>query len=499
MAIPKVCGIETEYGIVASGNNMASPINASSFLINAYVTKLQQEKPKWDFEDETPAKDARGFVADSQMALGPETHLVNSILTNGARYYVDHAHPEFSTPECASPLELVIWDKAGEAILNKSIDAAYEISDGQVNIAIYKNNSDKKGNSYGCHENYLVDRALDFNQIVTHLTPHLVTRQIYCGAGKLGCEVNSLNIENQVYQISQRADFFEELVGLETTIKRPIINTRDEPHANPAKYRRLHVIIGDANISQVATFLKVGTTAVILAMIEDAFIPNRNLEFLKPVKALKEISFDLKVNKALEMADGTTMSALEVQWELFDHAKKYINHAGSTFLGGDQVSEQLLSIWENVLTGLESDPMELEKDLDWVAKYQMISHYRERHNLNWDSHKLGALDLQYHDIRPERSLAGKLKLKSLVEQADIDYGVENPPDSTRAYFRGNCLRYYGSSILTANWDSIVFDLGKDPLRRVPMMEPLKGSKAHVSELFAESKSAADLLDKLDRE
>ena len=205
-----------------------------------------------------------------------ETHLVNAVLTNGARYYVDHAHPEYSTPECSNALELVVHDHAGELILTRSMEAASHLLPPGEEIVIYKNNSDGKGNSYGCHENYLVDRAVPFSRIVHGLTPHLVSRQIYAGAGKIGEEV-AHGGDAPVFQLSQRADFFEEEVGLETTLKRPIINTRDEPHADPQKYRRLHVIVGDANLAEVATFLKVGVTALVLAMIEDDFHAGRDL------------------------------------------------------------------------------------------------------------------------------------------------------------------------------------------------------------------------------
>src|SRR5437588_6368814 len=256
MALRKVCGIETEYGIVLRGGGESNPITASSLLINAYVSALARSKGGegrvgWDFEDESPGRDARGFAREGAMPPEVETHLVNAVLTNGARYYVDHAHPEFSTPECVDALELVCADKAGERVLARSMLAARRLLDAGQEVVVYKNNSDGKGNSYGCHENYLVDRALPFARIVRDLTPFFVTRQVFTGAGKLGVE--GQHGEREVpFQLTQRADFFEAEVGLETTLKRPIINTRDEPHADPEKYRRLHCIIGDANIGDVA-------------------------------------------------------------------------------------------------------------------------------------------------------------------------------------------------------------------------------------------------------
>ncbi|MHB1890979.1 MAG: proteasome accessory factor PafA2 family protein, partial [Acidimicrobiales bacterium] len=263
MAVPKVCGIETEYGIHHVGGD--NPVVSSSLLVNAYVTDLT--RAGWDFEDESPGNDARGFTREGAMPPEVETHLVNAVLTNGARYYVDHAHPELSTPECADPLEALRYDKAGEEVLRRSMRSVARLLPSGQKIVVYKNNSDGKGNSYGTHENYLMDRALPFAKLADLVTSHFVTRQIYTGAGKVGSEASSGR--DVVYQLSQRAEFFEEEVGLETTLKRPIVNTRDEPHADPKRFRRFHVIVGDANLAEVATFLKIGTTALVLALIED--------------------------------------------------------------------------------------------------------------------------------------------------------------------------------------------------------------------------------------
>ena len=279
MAIQKICGIETEYGIIVRGVAESNPIAASSVLINAYLHSLGTDSqrgpaPKvgWDFEDESPGRDARGDAPEDSLAPEVETHLVNAVLTNGARYYVDHAHPELSTPECADARSVVVWDRAAEVILARSMAAAREHLPPGQEIVVHKNNSDGKGNSYGCHENYLMDRATPFTQIVRQVTPHFVSRQIFTGSGKVGRELPGA--EQVDYQLTQRADFFEEEVGLETTLKRPIVNTRDEPHADAQRYRRLHVIVGDANLSEVATLLKVGTTVFVLAMIEDDVLPD---------------------------------------------------------------------------------------------------------------------------------------------------------------------------------------------------------------------------------
>src|SRR3989442_528446 len=299
MAIPKVCGIETEYGIVLRGAADSNPIAASSLLINAYVNELQR-KVGSDFEDEHPGNDARGFAREGAMAPEVETHLVNAVLTNGARYYVDHAHPEFSTPECADARECVRYDKAGELILQRSMSAAANVLPPDQSIVVYKNHPGRKGNSYGPHENYLMDRATPFGRIVQHLLPFLVTRQVFTGAGKVGTEVASAG--EVMFQLSQRADFFEEEVGLETTLKRPIVNTRDEPHADAQKYRRLHVIVGDANLCEVATYLKVGTLAIVLAMIEDDFI-DKDYSIVSPVPAMRTVSHDPTCRATVELVD----------------------------------------------------------------------------------------------------------------------------------------------------------------------------------------------------
>ncbi|MFZ6002542.1 MAG: depupylase/deamidase Dop [Actinomycetota bacterium] len=501
MAIPKVLGIETEYGIVIRGGE-SNPIAASSVLINAYVQELARagaatgsSRIGWDFEDEHPGNDARGFSTDGAMPPEVETHLVNAVLTNGARYYVDHAHPELSTPECADPRSIVVYDRAAERILQRSMTAAASLLPAGQEIVVYKNNSDRKGNSYGCHENYLMDRQVPFSRIVAHVMPHFITRQIYTGAGKVGTEAAGLTSADVPYQLTQRADFFEEEVGLETTLKRPIVNTRDEPHADAQKYRRLHVIVGDANLSEVATFLKVGTTALVLSMIEDDWL-TRDLLPARPVQALRQVSYDLTLAQPIELADGSSITALDAQWELHRRARKFADERGLECLGGDDVGEEVLRRWESVLAALESDPSQLSGQVDWVAKHRVIDGYRSRHDLRWDDARLAAMDLQYHDLRPSKSLAARVGLERMVTDEEIDIAVTEPPPDTRAYFRGRCLQRWPNSIVAANWDSLVFDVGGDPLRRVPMMEPLRGTQAHVGSLIDECESAEDLLQKL---
>ncbi len=382
MATTKVCGIETEYGIHSPGAEQ-NPISASSVLVNAYASDIEQ-KIGWDFEDETPGNDARGFAREGSLAPMVETHLANTVLTNGARFYVDHAHPEYSTPECLTPLECLVHDKAGEEVLRRAMTAAALRIPDQPAPIVYKNNSDGKGNSYGCHENYMMDRAVPFAKVIEGVVPHFVSRTIFTGSGKVGVETPALDADTVQFQISQRAEFFEEIVGLETTLKRPIVNTRDEPHADPSRFRRLHVIVGDANLSEIATLLKVGTTAIVLAMIEDDAGPTRNLALSDPVRAMHQVSADLSLARPLSLTDGSSATALEMQWELFGAARKYAEEHGLGALGDTgQVGALVLERWEAVLEGLESDPAALADTLDWVAKRQVLLAYQDRHGCGW--------------------------------------------------------------------------------------------------------------------
>src|SRR4051794_39864604 len=355
MALRKVFGLETEYGIQQRGAGESNPIAASSVLINAYVTELQR-RVGWDFEDESPGRDARGVAREGSMPPEGETHLVNAVLTNGARYYVDHAHPPYSSPECSDARQIVTWDKAGERILAASMEAAGRSMPNGQGIVVYKNNSDGKGNSYGTHENYLMDRQVPFGRIVQHVMPHFITRQIYTGAGKVGTEASSTFGLDVPFQLTSRADFFEEEVGLETTLKRPIVNTRDEPHADAQKYRRLHVIVGDANVAEVSTYLKVGVTAIVLCMIEDDVFGDKDFSLAAPVQSLRKVSYDVALTLPLELAHGGTMTALEIQWELFDLARKYAEDRGLEAVDS-VVGFDVLQRWESVLSALETDPM----------------------------------------------------------------------------------------------------------------------------------------------
>ena len=492
MAIPKVLGTETEYGIAASRVPDFNPVLSSSLLISTFAGALR--RIRWDYEQESPLRDARGFEPiPSREVSDEDLGLANVILPNGARYYVDHAHPEYSTPECLTARDLVIHDKAGERILERSLEeVAAQLPDAPP-LVIYKNNSDGKGNSYGTHENYLVDRQTAFADIVRDLTPFFVSRQVFTGAGKLGSEASWDERGRPIYQLTQRADFFETEVGLETTLKRPIINTRDEPHADPEKYRRLHVIVGDANLCEVAQYLKVGTTAIVLKMIEDRFLPDLSLS--EPVRSLHEVSRDISCTIEIPLIDGRRLSAVQLQWEYFEHAKKYVEREDDT-----PENRDVLDRWEAVLAALESEPLSLHRELDWVAKYRLLEGYRERGGLDRSDHRLRAIDLQYHDVRRDKGLYHRLvrsgRVERLVTDEEVQRAVLDPPEDTRAYFRGRCIGKFPDAIAAASWDSLIVDTGADALQRIPMREPLKGTRAHVEELVEASQDAAALVDAL---
>jgi proteasome accessory factor A len=355
-------------------------------------------------------------------------------------------------------------------------------------ILIYKNNTDSKGNSYGTHENYLMDRRCPFTRIVQHLMPFFVTRQTFTGAGKVGSENN---LEYTPYQISQRADFLETEVGLETMHSRPIINTRDEPHADPEKYRRLHVIVGDANMSEIATYLKAGTTAIVLSMIEDDFI-DKDFALDNPVQAFRGVSRDLTCRLPVRLKSGRSATAIEIQREFLELAHRYYRDRDL-----DTVTKDVLVRWEHVLDRLEQDPMTLTREVDWVIKRDLLESYRARHELDWTDSRIAMIDLQYHDIRPGKGLYYKLEEAEAVDRLatddEIAKAVHEPPRDTRAYFRGMCLQRYSEDIVSASWDSIIFDLKEGPLKKIFMLEPLRGTEAFVHRLLEESPTARELL------
>jgi proteasome accessory factor A len=487
MAIHKVLGTETEYGIVVRGDVGFNPAVASSLVVNSYPGA--RVKIQWSYEEESPGRDARGYGHDSFGVVDPEGAVVNSVLANGARLYVDHAHPEYSSPESYDPLEAALYDKAGERVMQAAAAAATEVSGKKVSL--YKNNSDGKGNSYGAHENYLLSRETPFGEVIRYATTFLVTRQIFTGAGKVGSENDRPPVD---FQITQRADFFEEEVGLETTLKRPIINTRDEPHGDPSKYRRLHVIIGDANLSETQNLLKVGTTALMLAALEDGALPD-SLDLFDPVEACWKVSHDTGLGRPLELDGGGTATALELQGRYLEWLSKYVEKELD-----DPVWDMVISEWERVLDALDEDVMRLADTLDWVAKKRLLEGYVERDGIEWSNAKLRAFDLQYHDVDPERGLYNRLAsrgaMRRLFDDTQIDDARVNPPTRTRAYFRGRCVSEFSDALVAANWDSLVFDIGESHLKRVPMMEPLRGDADLVGAILDEAEDAADLLRRL---
>ncbi len=485
MARPIVYGTETEFGISIRNQHDFNPALASGLVVNAY--RGGRTRVQWSFEEESPGRDARGFGFESGGAGDYDSGVVNMVLTNGARLYVDHAHPEYSSPECSDPLQAALYDKAGEVVLARAAAAAQELlREGEV-LGIYKNNSDGKGNSYGAHENYLVPRAIPFGDIVSALTTFFVTRQIITGAGKVGSENGRPDVP---FQITQRADFFEEEVGLETTLKRPIINTRDEPHADPEKYRRLHVIIGDANLSEVQTFVKLGATGLLLAALDDGALPD-SLELDQPVAACWQVSHDIDLNQPLRLATGGTATALELQQQYHEWLSKYSERQQD-----DPVTRMVLAEWGSLLDDLETDPLSTADRLDWVAKYRLLLGFSER-GVSWSDAKMRAFDLQYHDVDPARSLYQRLvrrdQVRRLFTAEEIEEATEEAPETTRAWFRGQCVRKFAGELTAANWDSLIFDTGHEFMKRVPMMEPLRGTKELVGDLVAEADDAIDLL------
>ncbi|MDP9405482.1 MAG: proteasome accessory factor PafA2 [Actinomycetota bacterium] len=492
----KYLGTETEYGIAVIGRPDFNPVLASSLVVNAYAAD-GRHRARWDYEEENPLRDARGFTSPGMHEPPPDDDigLANSILTNGARFYVDHAHPEYSSPECSNPRDAVVWDKAGERILEVAAARAGELVPGLPQqpgrVLITKNNTDGKGAAYGMHENYIVDRAVPFGEIVRQLLPFFVSRQVMVGAGRIG---NEFELDDVPYQISQRADFFEVEVGLETTLKRPIVNTRDEPHADPERFRRLHVIVGDANMSELCTYLKLGVTALVLSMIEDGFLPDPPT-LANAVKALHAVSHDLTCRTALTLHDGRSATPVALQWHYLDHAKKYREERG-----GPDWADDVLVLWERVVTALEDDPLSLDGVIDWVTKYRLLSRYVERDALGWDDPKLKLVDVQYHDVRRDKGLFNRLvatgRAERLVGEDEVRTAMTTPPSDTRAYFRGRCLEKYRDAVAAAGWDSMIFDVGRDTLQRVPMMDPGRGGAAMTAALIDRCATAAELLEAL---
>src|SRR5919112_857609 len=497
----RIIGTEVEYGISSPSDPTANPILTSTQAVLAYAAAAgiqRAKRTRWDYEVESPLRDARGF--DLSRSAGPppivdadEVGAANMILTNGARLYVDHAHPEYSAPECTDPLDAVIWDKAGERVMEAAARHVASVP-GAAKLQLYKNNVDGKGASYGSHENYLMSRQTPFSAIIAGLTPHLVSRQVITGSGRVGIGPSG---DEPGFQLSQRSDYIEVEVGLETTLKRGLINTRDEPHADADKYRRLHVIIGDANLSEYSTLLKVGTTALVLDMIEKG-VRFDELRLAEPVRSVHRISHDPTLTTTVELTDGRKVTGLDLQRAYFEKAAKHVEKT----MGGDVDPDtaEILELWGTVLDDLARDPMECADRLDWPAKLRLLEGYRERDGLAWNSGRLALVDLQYTDVRMAKGLYNRLaargSMKRLVTEEQVVAAMHEPPDDTRAYFRGRCLERYPAEVAAASWDSVIFDLGRESLVRIPTLEPLRGTRAHVGELLERCATAADLVAEL---
>ena len=491
MAIPKVLGTETEYGVIIRNRGHHHQALAAAAVIDSYPGG--PVRVQWSYEHEAPGSDARGFGHENFGMPDPDSALINSVLTNGARLYVDHSHPEYSGPECVDPREAALYDKVGELVMARAGRVVQEALPPNQQIRLYKNNSDGKSSSYGAHENYLLSRRTSFGKVIEYLPTFLVSRQIYTGSGKVGSENHRPACS---YQITQRADFFEEVVGLETTLRRPIVNTRDEPHGDPTRYRRLHVIIGDANLSETQTFLKLGTTALFLHAMEDDALPSA-LELAEPVKACWQISHDLSLSEPVALAEGGSITALELQflyleW-LSEYARRHLEHP---------VWNDLLEEWEAVLLDLEEDPFLTSDRLDWTAKLRLLEGYRSRKSLRWSHPRLAALALQYHDVEPSRSIYHRLvergAMRRMFTQSEVERAERLPPESTRAWFRGTCVSRFGASLVAANWDSLLFETNHEGLVRVSMMEPLQGDRVSAGPLLGRVSDPAELIRELGR-
>ena len=502
----RVLGIETEYGISALGEPVAEelhPMQLSNHVVKAYGSVTGREAG-WDYESETPLRDIRGYEVSREQAhpdqlTDSDIGMANIVLTNGARLYVDHAHPEYSGPEVTSARDVVVYDRAGDMIMAIAGQEASRRLGRPVRL--YKNNTDGKGVSYGTHENYLLDRRTPFDRIIRQFSPFLVTRQVFTGAGRVGLGQNS---ETPGFQLGQRADFFEAEVGLETTLNRPIINTRDEPHADAARYRRLHVITGDANLSEISSYLKVGTAALALHVIEAGRLED-DLRLAHAVPAMQQVSRDLGCSQVLEMADGRQLTAVDVQEAYLVACRKWV---GEQEAGSDGTTEQMITEWQDILERwqhmldvLRTDPMLLADQLDWVAKLKLLGSYRDRDDLGWDAAKLSLIDLQYADVDPARSLYSALvargKMRRLVDDDQIAAARTQPPADTRAYFRGRMMEKFGSAVVAASWDSVILDIpGWPALQRIPLLDPLRGTSAQVKDLLDDSNTVADLFEAL---
>ncbi len=447
----RIFGLENEYGVTCTlrGQRRLSPDEVARYLFRRVVS--------WGRSS-------------------------NVFLANGARLYLDvGSHPEYATPECDSIHDLVVHDKAGERILEQLLGSAEQRlrEEGiRGDIYLFKNNTDSAGNSYGCHENYLTSRRDDFSHYVDVLIPFLVSRQIYAGAGKV-----LQTARGAMYCISQRAEHIWEGVSSATTRSRPIINTRDEPHADAERYRRLHVIVGDSNMSEYATFLKVGAASILLRMLEEPSVVIRDMTLENPIRAIREISHDLTCTRRVRLANGREASALEIQSEYLNRALRFADTRGLSPL-----EQQALDMWEHVMTGLEKDPFSLDREVDWVIKHNLIEAYRDRHDLPLAHARVALLDLQYHDVNRNRGLFYKMQQKGLVDRVatdvDINHAVEHPPATTRAALRGEFIRKAKEKKRDYTVDWVHLKLNDQAQRTVLCKDPFKARDERVEKLIA---------------
>jgi proteasome accessory factor A len=447
----RIFGLENEYGVTCTlrGQRRLSPDEVARYLFRRVVS--------WGRSS-------------------------NVFLANGARLYLDvGSHPEYATPECDSIYDLVVHDKAGERILEQLLSSAEQrLREEGIRGVIYlfKNNTDSAGNSYGCHENYLTSRRDDFSHYAEVLIPFLVSRQIYAGAGKV-----LQTARGAMYCISQRAEHIWEGVSSATTRSRPIINTRDEPHADAERYRRLHVIVGDSNLSEYSTFLKVGACSILLRMLEEPSIVLRDMTLENPIRAIREISHDITCKRRVRLANGREMTALEIQSEYLSRALKYAERRELSPL-----EKQALDMWEHCLTQLEVDPLKLDKEVDWVIKHNLIESYREKHDLPLSHPRVALLDLQYHDVNRERGIFYKMQARDLVERvctdSDIATAVETPPQTTRARLRGEFIRRAKERKRDYTVDWVHLKLNDQAQRTVLCKDPFKSRDERVEKLIA---------------
>lgn len=493
-------GTETEYGITTPSDPLLSPLITSTHAVVAYAALHTSARFRWDYEEEHPLQDARGFdlrryrtvpIVDPN-GLG----VANVVTHNGARFYVDHGHPEYSSPEVTNAWDAMIYDAAGDIYMQQAVASVEKLSKQGTSVLkgkepcpplkIYKNNVDGKGQSYGSHENYQCSRQTDFNVLTRALIPFFVTRQIITGAGRVGIGTES---QQPGFQISQRADYFEQEISLETTLNRGIVNTRDEPHADAEKYRRLHVIIGDANMSQYSNFMKIGMTKLVLDGIESG-IDFSDLTLVGPVDELRNVSRDLTCTHHLRLADGRELSAIEV----LQHYRERLTGLSSL----DEIDHKVLDLWEELLDDLTIDPLRTADRLDWTAKWSLIRSFLQR-GVALDDPKLQAIDIQYADIDPTKSLyhalVRKQRMRRLVDDATIEDAVQHPPHDTRAYFRGRVCEKFGASIVAASWQSLTLQVGQQQVR-INLDQCKAWTQPATKQLIDDAKDSQQLLEGL---